>query len=457
MTVKAVYQPRRQKKNGKYINAKDGYIVVRYTHDSKPSYYSTGIKCTPDQFNKEKETYNCTKGVARLKVSASNEQKTDEEKYRENIHAIELRRNKKIRNLKTEIQDIVDELIDKKQVPYIDVVKKKYNDNNSKSQKKKLTIKDYLDLFKKSPIKRGKNKGKLRTDYSIQQYNSAYRRLSDYIKLVNNLGNSEPIYLKYIHRNFYQEFNSYLVDLNLEVNSIGNHFKNLKCFFRWLESQSIYKFPFDAKDLIVGRQKKKIIFLTTDEIDLIRALKLKKDSTLYKVRSVFLLQVNTGMRISDIRRVGYHHILNDEIHLTAHKNQNELFIPISKEAREILNDYTTIGPEGYVLTLPLYSTYHYDRMIKELARQAKLNSTVELIDSKKEYDHLPKWKVLSSHNAVHTFITLTIQKGMSVPDVARITGKSPETILKHYAGTDKERIKTKFFSIFPGEPVLKKA
>jgi integrase len=34
----------------------------------------------------------------------------------------------------------------------------------------------------------------------------------------------------------------------------------------------------------------------------------------------------------------------------------------------------------------------------------------------------------------HTFITLTLQAGIPIPDIARLVGNSPEVILKHYAG-----------------------
>jgi integrase len=51
---------------------------------------------------------------------------------------------------------------------------------------------------------------------------------------------------------------------------------------------------------------------------------------------------------------------------------------------------------------------------------------------------LPTIQYRKPYQTRHTFITLALENGMTVSDVARIVGNSPEIIYKHYAGNKRE-------------------
>jgi integrase len=56
---------------------------------------------------------------------------------------------------------------------------------------------------------------------------------------------------------------------------------------------------------------------------------------------------------------------------------------------------------------------------------------------KRAFEHLPDITYRNPYQMRHTFITLALRNGVSIQDLARHCGNSPEIILKHYAGIDR--------------------
>lgn len=48
------------------------------------------------------------------------------------------------------------------------------------------------------------------------------------------------------------------------------------------------------------------------------------------------------------------------------------------------------------------------------------------------FKDVPVSKLISSHDAVRTFITISAEKGIPVPSIARITGKTVAVLLRNY-------------------------
>jgi integrase len=76
--------------------------------------------------------------------------------------------------------------------------------------------------------------------------------------------------------------------------------------------------------------------------------------------------------------------------------------------------------EGCPLDSDNFRHRHWENWVKPLAQNGKID-----------------WYLPPSHTR-HTFITLAIKAGMSVADVAKLVGNSPDTIWKHYAQANRD-------------------
>lgn len=198
----------------------------------------------------------------------------------------------------------------------------------------------------------------------------------------------------------------------------------------------------NIEDFKVNKSSTPIYFLTEEEIN--KLLNHQFLETHHeKIRDLFVFNCYTGLRLSDLERLNKGHINNGVIELRAYKNQNDIYAPLTPISTKILQKY------DYVL--PIISEQKYNKYIKEVCRIAGINKQVERIknsSAKKEYEYVPKWKVISTHIAVKTFISLCGIKGISPKAVSEITGKTVNVILKHYYAIDKKTIRDQMLKAF---------
>jgi integrase len=176
------------------------------------------------------------------------------------------------------------------------------------------------------------------------------------------------------------------------------------------------------------------IFVTEEELKKFADYDLKDKPNLDRVRDLFILQCATGLRVSDLMRLGKQHIHGDFILLRAFKNRSDLRIPVVPQIQEIMKKYD--------FKIPSISSDTYNYYLKELAKDVIPKSTVEITEERnnqKIHKTALKHDVLSSHAAVRTFITLSAQRGMPVSSIAKITGKTVAVLLRNYLGLDESQ------------------
>lgn len=177
------------------------------------------------------------------------------------------------------------------------------------------------------------------------------------------------------------------------------------------------------------------IFLTEEELTALETYN-KPDLTpaLAKVRDLLVLQCETGLRVSDLMRVGAGHIQGEYLILRAKKNDQTIRMPLSGRAAQILDRYEYV--------IPRMADQTYNDMIKDVAELAIPKSTVEVTEhrnNQKIKTTCKKWEVLTSHCNVRTFITLAAGRGMPIPSIAALTGKSVQTLLRSYLNPNTEQ------------------
>jgi len=161
-------------------------------------------------------------------------------------------------------------------------------------------------------------------------------------------------------------------------------------------------------------------------------------------RDLFVFCCLTGMRYSDVSNlkkadIKEHTIKGLEgVHYAAHirqvKTDRPTVIPLLPEALAILEKYKD---EKNEFALPHHALQSVNTAIKLVAKEAKLNAVQEKVNykgSECKTTYSEKWKVLSTHVARRSFVTVAATRGIPINIVASITGQNPATTMKHYMG-----------------------
>jgi integrase len=150
---------------------------------------------------------------------------------------------------------------------------------------------------------------------------------------------------------------------------------------------------------------------------------LELSGTIDRARDLTLLQCYTGVRISDLFRLEYN-IFNKKFQLETKKVAgNYITIPMTPSVLRIM--------EKYSYKLPKMSEKTYREYIKELYKRVNPEAKIQ-IRRNGEFKTVFVWEEISSHDNVRTFITLSAQRGMTISDIAMITGKTEKIILQNY-------------------------
>ena len=179
------------------------------------------------------------------------------------------------------------------------------------------------------------------------------------------------------------------------------------------------------------------IYLTEEELEIFQDAHVKditsvqvkrggKIETVYvnleQVRDLFVLQCNTGLRISDLKRVDQN-IKGNKIVITTKKTNSNIEIPISPTVRAIL--------EKYKYQLPQISEQKINDAIKAIYKICFPKNKIQ-VRKGNDFETIYKWELISTHDAIRTFITLSAERGMNVSSISKITGKTIPVLLKHY-------------------------
>jgi integrase len=153
---------------------------------------------------------------------------------------------------------------------------------------------------------------------------------------------------------------------------------------------------------------------------------------------LFLIGVYSGQRFSDYSVFEKADVQGDMIIKKAEKTETESFIPLHRKLKELLDKYDW--------ELPRISSQKFNEHIQKVCELADFKEDIKEIiyrGTKKEVVYNPKYKMVSSHTARRTFITLSSEKGMPDHIIMKITGiRDPKTLLKYKKTSQKSVIES---------------
>jgi integrase len=356
--------------------------------------------------------------------------------------------------LESEINEINDNLSDliksidnhekdklRKEEPFssqiiIDLLKKEIKPNIVKEEPKNFVF-DYIDQYIKDN-KETRVKGSL----------SVYKSLSSHLKAYEAQKRTRITFAKIDHA-FFQSFQNFLIgrtktNINDEVSSLLNNttiakvLSTLKTFLSYAKLNGI-EINSNYQSFRIKRESLEVIALTQDEFESLYTLDLSNNKRLDQVRDVFCFSCVTGLRYSDLKQLRREHIKSDEIDLTVTKTKEKLIIPLTYYSLSILSKY-----EGLHKPLPVISSQNMNYYIKELCELAGINEEVEIVRYRgviKEAIVYPKYKLISVHTGRKSFVSLSLEHGMTAEEVMTITGHSDYKSFKRYVKVTEQRKK----------------
>jgi site-specific recombinase XerD len=260
---------------------------------------------------------------------------------------------------------------------------------------------------------------------TVKKHITVKKLLEEYTKKKN----ISKLYLNDINQKFYKDFTMFLKKTKKHVPQTVNKYQGcLKTFLKYLtvelelnktEIQKSFK-----KESISSEGGAKVVLLKEHVQALVNWQPSNQRYEL--VRDLFLFQILTGIRYSDLINVNKSYVINDSLSFDMWKVSKRVTIPLHTMALSILQKY------NYSLGEKCKSLKNYNLDIKKVCELAGLTDDIHSLKirlNRKVADNTQLYKLVSTHVGRTTFITNCLISGISPYLVMEYTGhKKIETL-----------------------------
>jgi integrase len=420
-------------------------IELLYSVKSQRKYYNTGEKIYPEYWNKESQQgfYIPFREAKKLFPGIDPDLLLTESE----INDINDKLGTLIKDIDNHEKDFL-----RKKIPFssqmiIELLKSDQNPTLKKAEPKNLVF-DFIEQYI-SDNSATRVKGSL----------SVYKALSVHLKAYET-AKMKRITFDSIDYKFFQSFQNFLIgrtktDKEGNVSSLLNNttiakaLSTLKTFLGYAKLHGV-KLNDSYRDFKIKRESMEVIALTQKEFDTLYNFDLSDNKRLAQVRDVFCFSCVTGLRYSDLSQLRREHLKENEISITVAKTKERLIIPLSHYSKKILSKH-----DGMYKPLPVISSQNMNIYLKELCKLVGIDEDIEIVryrGANREAIVYPKFELISVHTGRKTFVTLSLERGMSAEEVMTITGHSDYKSFKRYVKITEERKKVVMVKAW-GEPI----
>ena len=300
-----------------------------------------------------------------------------------------------------------------------------YPGNNLPLQEEKPeSLLKWVKIFvEQAPNRKDKVTGRLLVNNNVQQYKATQKHLNDFVKQKRK----KDFLFKDLDQKFYDAFVEYLQGLGFTANSVGKHIRILKLMLN--EATKLgFNTSTDYTAFYVFNEEVDTIYITEEELSILKEADLTSTPYLDRVRDWFLLLAWTGCRFSDLEKIGKTDIKDGFITFRQQKTNTKVTIPLHPVVSEILQKYE------YQLPAPI-TNQRFNEYIKEVARRAKIDNkeaVTRTIGGKLQTITQPKYELISSHTGRRSFCTNMYKRGLPTLMIMSISGhKTEKSFLKY--------------------------
>ena len=189
----------------------------------------------------------------------------------------------------------------------------------------------------------------------------------------------------------------------------------------------------------IRQNENEIIALTTDELKAIMDLTLT-DFYLSVARDAFLFGCFTGLRFSDIQNLRKEDIEGDNINIIVQKTKNHLKLPLSAQAKAILDKY---NDTPITAAIPVYTGQKVNNNLKKIGALAKLNRSVTTMKYRGATllkQTCPLHEILHFHCSRRTFISYMFSQGVPSEIIMKLSNhKTHRNFAKYNSIQEKQK------------------
>lgn len=273
----------------------------------------------------------------------------------------------------------------------------------------------------------------------IQDYREVKRKENVKASTIKNYKVLENIVYKYnpvleltdMNLEFFQDFQTHLVDRGVTNKSIREILGKLKSVFKYYANKTNIPTGFLSEFKMVKEgEPNDVLFLTPEELSELEALVIPNTNVgQTDVRNQFLFAVETGLRRSDYN-VSKANIKGNDLVVATKKTGKVASIPFTSKAHRIFKDnnynFRVIREAQFNQTLRA--------ICKKLPSMHKQIIVTKYVGAEAISEPFEKWELMSSHVARKTYAENALAKGADIIAVAEWLGhKSTKMLEQHYA------------------------
>jgi integrase len=331
----------------------------------------------------------------------------------------------------------------------IDSVQKSYNDKIKEFKKVRLSLPS-VDEFKHLIKKTDSDNFLSVFDIFIEEkkidFEDTPSSLKDYISFKRSIidyetHNSTSLSIPNLNRDFVRDYiqflktpreKNYLTKGNLSGKTIRKRTDVLKYFFKWYSNRTEKYTQYNLIKSVIEQHKfnikdsKKITF-STEQISFLKSLNLTENTPFGKVRDMFLVVLQTGMRFSDLITLSKEHIIqiNGTYHIRrkAIKTKDKVYtVEISEDLYNIITKYN--------FNLNLLSNQKANFYLKQLLSEYDIfRNNTQYKNGNTMYKF---FELATFHQARRSFITNLLDNNFSLVEVMSRTDHKKISTLEKY-------------------------
>lgn len=398
-----------RKKNGKPI-LENVPIRMRVVFNNQRVEFTTGYRIDVAKWDTEKQ---------RVKNGCTNKLKQTSSEI-----------NSDLSDYFAEIQKIFKEFEVKDEMPTTVQLREAFNLAIKKSEPEENTIQEEKAMYFCKVFNEFISENSNRNNWAkgtLQKFNALKKHIERW--------KSEPTMDDFTEKGL-SDFADTLHKQDLKNSTIDKQIGLLKWVLRWSASKNLTVdnafMNFKPK---LKTAQKTVVFLDAQELKQLTDFEIPEDKKyLEKVRDVFLFCCYTSLRYSDVYNLCHSHIKGSYIDIVTVKTNDRIVIEFNDKSKAIYDKYKDFHFENGKV-FPVISNQKMNDYLKDLAEMAELDNPVHQTHYKgneRIETVLPKYAVLSTHDARRTFICNALSLGIPANVVMKWTGHSDYKAMKPY-------------------------
>lgn len=266
---------------------------------------------------------------------------------------------------------------------------------------------------------------------TMKTYYSLYRIIEEFQAHAKH-----TLVLNDFDRSMMVKFHAFLVGPKNYLNaSAGKIIKSLKRVLNQLADDEVMPHTKYKRFVLSDKKKttaKTVIALTKTELEALWTLELSKDLTgVAYVRDLFVLGCATGLRYSDLIRLGPSHVKKNHIHVETQKTGEAIAIPLNPLSAAVLLKYNYRIQK---LSIQKYNL-HLKTLLRFLPSMMEPIERVRWSGAERRGEVMQRWRLVTTHTARRTFINIALESGVSVAVLRGWVGHANLEQLLEYADT----------------------